>query len=88
MTLPYPFAKSLDELKQLAVAELRKYYYSGFKGKFTTFGIPFVKMGDNAEIQDDILPERNGVYKVKSVEYSGGVNGLRQVVQLDYKITI
>jgi len=88
MTLPYPFAKTIDELKALALAELRKYYYSGFKGKFTTFGIPFVRMGDNVELVDPILTERNGVYKVRSVEYSGGVNGLRQKVELDYKLTI
>lgn len=86
MTMPYPFAKSMDELKSAALTELRKYYYSGFKGRFTTFGIPFVKTGDNVQIVDPVLPERNGLYKVKSVEYKGGVEGIRQVVQLDYKI--
>lgn len=86
MTMPYPFAKSMDELKSAALTELRKYYYSGFKGRFTTFGIPFVKTGDNVQIVDPVLPERNGLYKVKSVEYKGGVEGIRQTVQLDYKI--
>lgn len=86
MTMPYPFAKTMDELKSAALTELRKYYYSGFKGRFTTFGIPFVKTGDNVQIVDPVLPERNGLYKVKSVEYKGGIEGIRQVVQLDYKI--
>ena len=88
MTLPYPFAKSIDDLVNSATVELKKYYYSGFKGTLTTFGLPFVKMGDNVQLIDPILPERNGVYKVKSVEYKGGVNGLRQTIQLDYKIGI
>jgi len=86
MTMPYPFAKSIEELKSAALVELRKYYYSGFKGKFTTFGIPFTKTGDNVRIVDPVLPERNGLYKVKSVEYKGGIEGIRQTIQLDFKI--
>ena len=87
-TLFFPGATTIQQLKDLAADELRKYYYTGFKGKFTTFGLPFVRMGDNVNIMDNILPERNGLYKVKSVAYSGGVNGLRQVVELDYKILL
>ncbi len=76
-----------NKLVAMAQAELQKYYYTGFKGKFTTFGIPFVKQGDNAEIYDAVLPERNGMYKIKAVEYSLTVDGgLRQVVELDYRI--
>jgi hypothetical protein len=76
-----------NKLVALAQSELIKYYYTGFKGKFTTFGVPFVKQGDNAEIYDTILPERNGTYKVKSVEYKLSVDGgLRQVIELDYRI--
>jgi cellulose synthase/poly-beta-1,6-N-acetylglucosamine synthase-like glycosyltransferase len=86
MTMPYPFAKSIEELKTLALAELRKYYYTGFKGKFTTFGFPFVRMGDNVQIYDNILPERNGLYKAKSVDYVAGFSGIRQTIQLDYKL--
>lgn len=86
MTLPYPGAKTISELSTLAANELRKYYYNGFRGKFTTFGIPFVKFGDNVKIVDPILPERNGRYKVRAVEYKGGINGLRQIIELDYKI--
>ena len=86
MTLQYPGAKTLDQLKAQATAEIKKYYYTGFKGKFTTFGIPFTTVGDNVQLVDNILPERNGLYKVKSVDYSAGVNGIRQVIELDYKI--
>ena len=37
-------------------------------------------------LRDNILPERNGKYKVKGVQYSGGVGGHRQEIILDYKI--
>lgn len=81
-----PSAKTATELGNHAYDHLVKYYYDGFRGTFTTFGIPFVRQGDNAKISDNILPERDGLYKIKKVEYSGGVNGLRQVVHLDYRI--
>ena len=81
-----PSAKNATELGNNAYNHLIKYYYDGFRGSFTTFGIPFVRQGDNARVTDNILPERNGLYKIKQVEYSGGINGLRQVVHLDYRI--
>lgn len=80
-------AKTTGELEQLAAAQLQKYYYTGFRGKFTTFGIPFMQFGNNIDLIDDILPERNGRYKVRSVHYSGGIEGLRQTIELDYLIT-
>jgi len=86
MTLTYPWATTIQSLESQALTELRKFYYTGFKGHFTTFGIPYVKVGDNVQFIDPILPERNGLYKVRAVDYSGGVNGLRQKIQLDYKI--
>lgn len=83
------FINILDEKKlfKKGIEELQKYFYTGFKGKFVTFGIPYIKQGDNVNILDDILPERNGRYKVKGVEYNGGVQGHRQTIILDYLIT-
>jgi len=85
-TFFFPGATTTDQLAALAYEKLKMYYYTGFKGTFTTFGIPFVRQGDNAVIKDPILPERDGRYKIKKVEYSGGINGLRQHIELDYKI--
>lgn len=87
-TLTYPFAKTVKELTDLATEDLKKYYYSGFKGKFTTFGTPYIHFGDNSEIINPTLPEQNGIYKVKGVDYSGGVDGYRQTIELDYKLNI
>lgn len=86
-TLHFLGANTTAELATLAENELRKYYYTGLKGKFTAFGLPYVKHGDNVDILDPILPERNGRYKVKSVQYTGGINGLRQEIELDFLIT-
>lgn len=86
-TLYFWDVQTNDELIALALAELKKYYYRGFVGKFITFGIPFVRMGDNVDILDPILPERNGRYKVKSVRSFGGAQtGLKQEIELEYLI--
>lgn len=86
-TLYFWNVPTTDKLISLATDELKKYYYRGMRGKFITFGIPYVRQGDNVDILDNILPERNGRYKVKSVRYFGGVNGLRQEIELDYLLT-
>ena len=75
-----------NELIKRARAKLENYFYTGFKGTFTTFGIPFVRQGDNVYLVDKDLPERNGYYKVKSVAYKGGTSGLRQEITVDYLI--
>ncbi len=79
-------ATTTDQLAILGAVHLKKYYYTGLKGKFTTFGLPFVRQGDNIQLTDKILPERNGLYKVKRVDHTGGINGLRQVITLDYRV--
>lgn len=74
------------ELAERGIDELKKYYYDGFKGSFTTFATPFVEMGDVVELSDTKLPDRKGAYKVKRVKYEGGVNGHRQTITLHYKV--
>jgi hypothetical protein len=81
----FPDANDVATLAFMTYVKLKQYYFDGFRGHFTTFGIPALKTGDNAILQDNILPERNGSYKIKSVTMTGGVNGMRQVVELDYK---
>lgn len=85
-TLHFLGAKTTAELAKLAENELRKYYYTGLRGKFVTFGFPFVQIANYINVIDPILPERNGRYVVKSVKYTGGVDGLRQEIELDYLI--
>lgn len=86
-TLYFWDVKTVEELSVLAQDELKKYYYTGMKGKFSVFGLPYVTHGDNVIITDPILPERNGTYRVKGVKRTGGVGGLRQEITLDYRIS-
>lgn len=88
LTLFCPWAKNIDELQQYAIAELKKMYYEGFRGSFNTFGMPYVKHGDNVSLINPVLPEQNGTYKVRQVDYSGGVSGWRQKIKLHYKQTL
>jgi hypothetical protein len=82
----FPGAQNISELGKLAEKKLRLLYYDGLTGSFTTFGLPYVKQGDSVELVDNILPERNGKYRVKKVDYEGGVGGLRQTISLHMKL--
>lgn len=85
-TFTFLEAKNINDLVKLAEVQLRKYYYTGFKGSFTTFGTPYVQFGDNVVLSNEILTDENGLYKIKSVDYSGGVDGWRQKIKLDYRV--
>ena len=84
-TLFFPGAQTTDELARLAKEELEKFYYDGLTGTFDTFGIPYVRHGDNVRIINPKQPEQDGLYRVRSVAYTGG-NGLRQQVKLHYRV--
>lgn len=65
---------------------LNRYQYDGFRGKFETFGLPFVQHGNIIYITDNLMPERNGHYIVKGVYYTYGINsGLRQEIELHFR---
>jgi hypothetical protein len=75
-----------ERLFSMGSKELKKHYYDGLRGSFTTFGIPFVRHGDGVNLIDGILKERSGKYMVKSVAYSFSCDtGLRQSIELDYR---
>ena len=78
---------TVEQLKAQGEAQLKRFKYEGFVGEFTTFGEPVVNHGDMIELWDNILPERNGVYFVSSVARSTGVNGYRQKIKLDIKVS-
>lgn len=84
-TLNLP-AKTLDELKNLVKKNAYKLIYQGFKGEFTTFGLPYVRHGDNIILRDTILPDRNGTYKAKKNTISFGMNGFRQTIEIDMRV--
>jgi hypothetical protein len=76
----------VDEVKNYISRQLNRLTYEGWRGSFVTFGLPKVNHGDIVQLIDDVIPERNGRYMVKSVETSFGVNGFRQTIGLDIKV--
>lgn len=85
-TLYFWNVTTVEELKQLATERLTRIYYEGFKGNFTTFGLPSLRIGDGAVFEDDILPERNGTYLVKGVRKTFGTDGFSQNAVIDLRI--
>jgi len=76
-----------QQLFNVGLMMLKKQYYNGLQGTFTTFGVPYVKHGDVIQLTHPLLPEMNGMYLCRAVEYYGGAEeGLRQTITLDFKI--
>jgi hypothetical protein len=86
ITIPVLGATTHKQLIDAAMNHFNKNYYTGFRGGFTTFGLPYVRHGDAAQIQDKVIPERDGVYLIKQVSTSFGLHGLRQHVLLHLRI--
>jgi len=80
MQMPYA------QIKDYIAKQLNRLSYEGWRGTFTTFGLPRVNHGDIVQLIDDVIPERNGRYMVKGVNTSFGMNGFRQDVSLDIKV--
>ena len=77
---------TVAELKKQGELKLRRFYYEGFRGNFTTFGEPYTYHGDLARIQSLKFPDTNGTYFVKSVTRTSGVGGRRQKIELDLRV--
>jgi hypothetical protein len=80
--LPF-YNRSETELRAAAERELDRYKINGWVGSFTTFLKPRIKHGDEIQLIDDNVPDRNGIYLVKKVVTTTGVSGGRQEVTLD-----
>lgn len=76
---------TFDQLSNFGISQLKKYYYTGFRGSLTTFGYPRITWNDNVNLTDDYLADRNGQYKVKRVIRKGGIKGIKQEIFLDFK---
>lgn len=76
-----------EELTTLATEALEKLKYEGFRGSFTTFLQPMVKHGMAVKLIDPMIPDRNGVYLVRQVITKIGMDGGRQDITLDRKIS-
>lgn len=88
-TLYFFDVTSKTTLQKMGEDALRKFYYTGYRGTFTTFGEPFVKHGDIITLRDKVLPEREGDYFVKSVKRKFSVtDGYRQEIEIDLRADV
>jgi hypothetical protein len=84
-TFYYYDVKDAAELKTLAREELKRYSFDGYRGKITTFLLPYALPGGVASIEDKVYNERSGDYFIESVETSFGTGGGRRVVEIGIK---
>jgi len=75
-----------DQLQKIATAELDKLKYNGFKGSFKAFGLPTIKPGDIAVLNDPDYPEHNGAYLVEAVKTTYGMDGYRHEITPERKV--
>ena len=82
-----PTEQTRKDMEIFGNAQLSKYHYTGYKGSFTTFGYPFVRVGDLIYIKDTLFPERDGTYVLKGIHYSSSPEGgSRQEITIDYRV--
>jgi hypothetical protein len=79
-------ATTKEQLIKEATEWMRRWHYEGFRGSFTTLGEPVVFHGDQIEIRDMAIPDRNGRYFVKAVTRQFGKDGYRQIIEPDLRI--
>jgi len=75
-----------DECQAHADNMLTEWRYDGYRGDFETFGEPYIRHGDVAELTSLQYPEKDGNYQVVSVERKFGMGGYRQIIELGRKI--
>jgi hypothetical protein len=76
-----------SDLETVALEEIKKYRYTGFKGSMNTFLIPKIHAGNVVDINDPQFKERRGRYLVKKMELTFGMGGGRRKVTVGLKIT-
>lgn len=85
-TLYYYDVKDAAELKVLANEELRRHSFDGYRGKITTFLLPYALPGMIASVDDPVYSERGGSYFIESTEVRFGTGGARRIVELGVKV--
>lgn len=81
---------SLTNLKELAGQMLQRLHYEGWRGQFTSFGIPYIQHGQAVKLSSTVnasnpaiggVAEMQGVYLVKSVKTKFGMGGFRRTIE-------
>lgn len=81
-TLHFYNITTIAELKIVAEEAIKKMRYTGYTGSFTGFGLPLIKHGDVAKLDDDYYPERKMDVFVDSVKTSYNSSGFRRQIEI------
>ncbi|KAA6324693.1 hypothetical protein EZS27_026011 [termite gut metagenome] len=84
-TLYYYDVKDVGESKALANEELKRYSFTGYRGKIATFLFPYALLGMVASIDDPVYNEHGGEYFIESVDTTFGTGGARRRVEIGIK---
>lgn len=76
-----------EQVDDLLTRTLETFKIIALDGTFTTHGKTIVRHGDLVDLCDNRYPERGGVYIVKQVDYDFGLNGFRQTITPDKRIS-
>jgi hypothetical protein len=74
------------DLEKIALRELQKLKYAGYKGSLTAYLIPNCEVGNIVIFEDERFPERAGKYLVNKVTTTFGTSGARREVTLGIKL--
>lgn len=85
-TLFFYNVSSVAELKKLATEEIKKYKYSGYEGKITTFLQPYAMVGMKAKLNDPKYQERDGTYYITKTAVKADTSGGRRTVEFTVKL--
>ncbi len=75
-----------SELETFIRENIDDYIYTGVKGSFVTFLEPLVNHSDKIDLDDPKFPEKDGRYLIKKVNTDFGIDGGRQVIELQNKV--
>lgn len=76
------------ELKKMAIQRLSEFKFEGYRGTFTSFGIPYVIHSGTVELIDDLHTARGGFYVVDNVKTDFGPGGFKRTVTLGKRFSI
>ena len=85
-TLFFSNISSTEDLERRAEQEIKKYKYSGYEGKITTFLQPFSKPGMKAKITDTRYSEKDGTFYITSVKVVFARQYARRINEIGIKI--
>lgn len=84
----YHYGEKEADLDATCERFLKRAKYSGYYGTFTTRLEPIMTHGDVVNMKSYKDPSRDGKYLVKSVTLTIGVNGGKQKVELERKLSV